>query len=74
MTKVEVVTINTGVPVPDSYSRYPLDKLNVGDSFEVSLEKRSSLQSSVSRRHKVSDHRYVVRKIDDTKVGVWRVK
>lgn len=73
MKRVEVVTVNTGVPIPEHYERYPFDQLGVGDSFEFKLSKRSSVQSRVSRLNQKGERQFIVRKIDDTTGGVWRV-
>lgn len=74
MKKIEVVSINKGVPIPDTYERYPFNELEVGDSFEFKLNKRASVQTRVSRLNKQGKRQYIVRKISDSTAGVWRVK
>ena len=72
--KIEVVSINKGVPIPDTYERYPFDQLEVGDSFEITSKKRASVQSRVSVLHRQGKRQYIVRKIDEDTYGVWRVE
>lgn len=74
MKKIEVVQINKGRPIPENYTSYPFDQLEVGDSFEFKLVKRASVQSRVTLLNKRGERQYVVRKVSDDIGGVWRVK
>lgn len=74
MKKIEVVQINKNIPIPDTYTRYPFDQLEVGDNFTVSVSKRSSVAARVTRLNKKGERQYLVRKIDENTLGVWRVE
>jgi hypothetical protein len=69
---IDVVQIDTGIPIPTS--KYPLRSLNVGESFLVPLENRNSVQAQVSRLKATTDREFVVRKMDEETVRVWRTK
>lgn len=71
--KVPVLTIDTGVPVPEVVS-YPFRQLKVGQSFLAPLEKRASIQSQASRLARTSDLQFVVRKVSSDSIRVWRSK
>jgi len=74
MSKIEVIKVNKGVPIPDHYERYPFDQLDIGDNFEFSAKKKMSVQSRVSRLNKAGVRQYITRKINDEVYGVWRVE
>ena len=74
MKKIEVVQINKNIPIPDTYTRYPFNQLNIGDNFTVGMVKRSSVAARVSRLNKQGSRQYLVRKIDENTLGVWRVE
>lgn len=73
-TKIEVIKVNKGVPIPDTYTRYPFESLEVGDNFEFSYKKRTSVAGRVSRLNKQGDKQFIVRKLSPETGGVWRIK
>lgn len=73
MSKVDVVTIDTGVPVP-ARAHYPLEDLKVGESFLFPLKKRSSVQSLASRLKADEGREFTVKKMDADNCRVWRTK
>lgn len=72
--KINVTVIHSDVPVPVNHDSYPWLELKVGQSFEFPLEKRNSIQSRASHMNKKTNRTFVVRKINDTTGGVWRMK
>lgn len=74
MSKIEVVQINKNIPIPNTYTRYPFSQLEIGDSFTVGIAKKSSVAARVSRLNKQGSRQYLVRKIDENNLGVWRVE
>lgn len=77
MTKIEVIEIHSGVPVPSAYKKYPFGSMEVGDVFYVDVDKWSSVRSIATRMSRNSKHQYEVHKVDTSdgpRVGVWRVE
>lgn len=68
------VKVDEGVPIPVQRISVPLDSLEVGQSFEFPLAKRSSVQSLASRLKKSTGKTFTVRTIDQNKARVWRTK
>ena len=65
--------IEKGVKPPESRSRYPLAKMDVGDSFLAPKKIQSKITAAANyqkRRHKKT---FTVRKISDKNVRCWRV-
>ena len=52
--------------------KYPLDIMEVGDSFLVPLEKRASAASMCSKYRKASGKKFITRKVEGG-FRVWRV-
>lgn len=69
-------TVVKNLPIPlESRTRYPLASMLKGDAFTAPLSERNSLQSAARRFEKeYTSHKFVVRKIDSTTVGCWRVE
>lgn len=72
--------IKKNVPIPAKKSvgrglEYPFDKMQVGDMFEIVGLKRYTViyhcATSYGKRHKLD---FLVQKIGDDKIGVWRTK
>jgi len=86
MTIIANVTIEKGIPLPESLFSAPkwryeatLTPMEVGDSFAVTLPaetaKRdlSTLRATLDRYGKKLSHKYATRKVDDgNTVRVWR--
>lgn len=70
---IPVVTIDTAVPIPERAS-YPLDSLEVGESFVVSEDKRTSVQSRTTKVKAATGKEFTVRKTKAGEVRVWRTK
>lgn len=73
MTQVNVYSIDSGVPLPNS-EPVPLDKLEIGDSILFPGDKRNNVQSMASRLKKKTDKEFRIRKMDDENCRVWRIK
>lgn len=78
MTEFKIIK-NRPMPSPERGScKYPFAEMEVGDMFEVPLNStpRRFAQSSVSRlaRKYHPDRKYRTRRLDDDKIGVWRVE
>lgn len=69
-------TVVKNLPIPlETRTRYPLASMLKGDAFTAPLSERSSLHGAVRRFEKeYTSHKFVVRKIDSTTVGCWRVE
>lgn len=68
------VKIDEGVPIPVQRISVPLDTLEVGQSVEFPIAKRSSVQSLASRLKKSTGKTFTVRTVDEEKARVWRTK
>lgn len=80
---MKIIEIEKGIPVPSKYHekapKYPLDKMDVGDSFFLEIvngKKHSSLVQTITRYKK--DHPgvdFTTRKITKPLgIRVWRTK
>lgn len=75
MSKIPVISIDDGVPIPDmSVAGLPLDTLKIGESILFPLEHRSKVAIQASRLKKRTDKQFTVRKENGNKVRIWRVK
>lgn len=72
-TKIPVTSIDTAVPVPER-GRYPLELLEVGESFLFPVSKRGSVQARASRMKAESDKSFTIKKMDELNCRVWRTK
>ena len=82
------IEIHSGIPIPETAgnrgrsARYPLMKMNVGQSFfvecprdEEGRREERTLRQTVSRYHrrmKDQGMRWVVSRQDESTIGVWR--
>ena len=63
---IPVISIDTGVPVPEPRSNYPLAQLEVGESFLIPLSKRPNISSSIARaKDKYPERKFATRKEGD---------
>lgn len=67
-------TIDKGVPVRVTSSKYPLEELEVGDSFVVPKEKRRSVATRMTLVKNATGREFLSRSVSDTEVRVWRIK
>jgi hypothetical protein len=74
MSKIPVYSIDTGVPVPETYGSFPLAQLKVGESILFPLEKRRSVATLASKLKKDEGKVYTIKKMDDNNARVWRVE
>lgn len=72
-TTIPVSTIDSSIPIPDR-GKYPLEQLEVGESFVVTEDRRQSVQSRASRVKASTGKVFTVRKTVPGEVRVWRVK
>lgn len=70
--KIPVITIDTGVPVPTN--RWPLDSLEVDESFVFPRESEATVRTVAWRLKKNKGKVFVVRKQDDNTMRVWRTE
>lgn len=68
------VKVDSDIPVPPQREEYPFLEMEVGDSFEVKLAKRESVQTIASGIKRTTGKRFTVRKVDSDTCRVWRVK
>lgn len=72
MSKIDVITIDSGVPVP--LGRYPILELKVGDSFLFPISKRPSVQSRANKIKSETGREFTVKKMDEDSCRIWRTK
>ena len=53
---------------------YPFEKMDIGDSFVMKLEKRHRLSVAMMRYGKKTGTKFISRKMEDGSIRVWRVK
>lgn len=73
MTKVNVYSIDNGIPLPE-VKRMPLNDMEVGDSILFPLNKRPNIQSVASRLKRETGKTFVVKKMDDNNARIWRAE
>lgn len=71
--RIPITNIESGVPLPSSV-KYPFDKLEVGDSFLVPISKRTSTSSAATKYGQRTNTKFVIRKVDDNNIRVWRTE
>jgi len=74
--KIPVYQIDSDVPMPEEpetfNDAFPLERLEVGESFEFPYEHRKYVQSRASTIKRRKGMEYTVRKVDDKSARVWR--
>jgi hypothetical protein len=74
-----MIEIQNNLPIPPRRGRpvkYPLDLMQVGDSFFVATQVRSTLSNSINRCRKKLGSSFTVRTVEENGVRglrVWRV-
>lgn len=51
-----------------------LNRMNIGQSFTIDKALQKTVNSYITKIHKINNVRYSVRKLSDTQIGVWRVE
>lgn len=78
MPKIPVYSIDSGVPVPESATptrqQIPIHMLEVGDSILFPASKRAVVAPFASRLKKTEGKVFVIKKMDEDNVRIWRVK
>ena len=75
MREIPVISIDSGVPVPEGAGqRFPVDKLEVGESILFPLVKRKSVSSIANRLKRQTGKKFTVKKMDDKHARIWRVE
>lgn len=73
--KPSVVPVDSEkVPIPPQVLKYPLDTMEVGDSFTVGIKDRSNVSARASRVGTKTGKKFTVRKVDDNTLRVWRTE
>ena len=72
----KALVIEKGVPAPKKRQTHawPLESMEVGDSFVVPNKHRISVQAAISTFKKNTGAVFTCRKIDDDSCRVWRLK
>lgn len=74
----EPYKIDKGIPLLPVLKRtlaFPLDKMDINDSFVMPLSKRNNLTSAITQRRRSNlPGKFVTRKINDTEIRVWRTE
>lgn len=76
MTKINVYTVESGIPIPDKETRknFMLGQMKVGDSILVPIKDRASVASSASHARAKTGKEFTTKKTDDGQhVRVWRI-
>ncbi len=67
-----MVKIEKNVPIPQ---KWPLEDMNVGDSFEVpDTVKRTTVTVYAARYGKKTGKKFTIRKTQDGKLRCWRIE
>lgn len=73
---MDTFRIDKGIPIPEPIEKgtvVPIESLEVGESILVDEKLRNSVQVLASRL-KSKGKEYTVRKVEESKVRVWRTK
>jgi hypothetical protein len=71
----EISEIDKGVPIPTDWnSRYPLDRMDVGDSFTIAQSLGSSLRQVLHKFKQRSPDIAFVRRPEGQRIRIWRIK
>lgn len=78
MTNYKVYKVEKDVAIPPHFKRsliFPLDEMEVGDSFVMELVDRNRLTAATSYRRKNNlPGKFVTRRTSNTQLRVWRVE
>jgi len=68
--------IRKNIPLPpESRSRYPFAPMVKGDCFDAPASERAAVTAAMRRfMAEYPTHKFVVRKLDNTTIGCWRVE
>lgn len=70
--------IESDVPIPERSfyaSKYPVNRMDVGDSFAFDPDKFRGAQSAIAREEKRSPgKKFITRKVNETESRTWRTK
>lgn len=72
MTKLDVYTIDSGVPVPEGLP--PIAHIEVGDSIAFSGNMAASLRSRANFLKRTQGKVFTIKKIDEQTARVWRIQ
>lgn len=69
-----LVKIEKDIAIPDAitHMKYPLDEMDIGDSFVVDASYKPSIACAISRRHKNTSKQFTTRKSAGM-IRVWRI-
>lgn len=70
----EIKVVHGGLAMPPGYTRWPLSEMDVGDTFDFPIDKRSSVAAIASRLKRDHDKVFVIRKVDATTYRIKRSK
>lgn len=77
MVKIPVYKIDKDIPIPQEpetlHDNFPLEVLEVGESFEFPDEFRRYVASKASTIKRRKGMEFTVRKVDDVSCRVWRI-
>lgn len=67
--------IEKNVPISHApKGKYPLGKMEVNDSFLAPISHRNYISMAMSQMKKRTGRAYMMRKVDDDHVRIWRVE
>jgi hypothetical protein len=69
------IKIEKNIPPPEEHwkRKYPLNRMEVGDSFAIPKSEAARVRNAIWSHCKVTDHKYKSR-VEGENVRVWRVK
>lgn len=72
---MEETKIEKNIPLRGIPSKYPLAKMEVGDSFSAPIENRTKISSSItSYKLKDPEKVFATRRVDENTLRIWRTK
>ena len=69
---IPVTQIDKGVPAPLG-AKYPVNQLEVGESFVFPLTARQTVSPLASKIKKLTGKTFTIRKFDDGNARIWRL-
>lgn len=71
--RIDVLEIDSSVPIPETAKKVPVGRLEVGESILFPLSKRGLVQNAATYQKRKYGRTYTVKKQDVETARIWRV-
>jgi hypothetical protein len=68
------IVIEKEIPLPTPRMKYPFEQIDIGDSFEFPIVKRSCISQAAKKASSIFGMKFTIRKITQDKGRIWRTQ